>query len=485
MNKKNDGSKNIKQDSGFSTEESPQEQLTSQQSGAGCGSYEETLISMTGISFFGEGANKVILSLPEKFIFYIKRLIIPFIAVSGLAALYYLRSIFLLFIISFFFAYTLNPFVDFVQKYLKNKSLSIIAVYMVLFSLFLILIIPAVANIVTEISDFGTKMQNYGESFKKIYHDFIESVQKSGSPQWLGEFEKYYSYFLEPGDSATKEVQDGYFSKTESTPANGYEVNIISIPTSEVAIAGTSEIAINYITKLNYFLRHNPKVEAYIMSMFEMLKDYLLSVSSTILVGLIGLTSVLIHYALVPLLGYYFLADFKNLWNGFCNSLPNKLKKQTVNLLTEIDCVLGMFLRGQMVVCLIVGTCFSVILFLIGIDFAFIIGPIAGILNIIYYLGPAIAFTMSFVISILKWGLTYKALYKIVILAILILATHLFDAFVMQPFIADKSFSIHPLTLMFILFIGFELYGLVGMFVAIPIYGVGKVLYKNFKIVYV
>ncbi|HOD39211.1 MAG: pheromone autoinducer 2 transporter [bacterium ADurb.Bin243] len=454
--------------------------------------HEETLASMTGISFSGENSSIIVLALPSNFLYYIKRVLLPVLVMAGLVSVYYLSSILMLFVVSFFFAYVLNPLVLLVEKYLKNKTVSILSVYLVLFSLFLLLIIPAVTNIVSEISDLGNKMQRYSESFKGMYRNFIHSVQKSGTPIWLGEIEKYLSSFIETPDNgiskdaALPETVNGV-KRDDTVTVNGYEVNLVnySSSTGEVLIANTSEITLNYINKLNYFLKHSPKVEAFIMSVFEMLKDNLLNVSSAILIGLMNLTAILIHYALVPLLGYYFLADFKNLWAGFQNSIPDKFKNQTVRLVGQLDEVLGTFLRGQLVICLIVGTAFSFALFFIGVDFAFIIGPISGIFNIIYYLGPAMALVPSLIIALLKWGLTFKALYKMIFIITAILVIHIIDAFMFQPFIAEKSFSMHPLTLMLLLFIGFQLQGLLGMFIAIPLYGVGKVIYNNFKIVYV
>jgi len=453
--------------------------------------HEESLSSMTGIKLSGENSHVIVLALPSNFIFYIKNFLIPLLVLSAIFALYYLSGIVFLFIISFVFAYILNPLVIMVEKFLKNKTLSILSVYLVLFALFMLLIVPAITNLASEVGDLGNKMQRYSESFKGIYRNFISSVQRSES-SWLKDLDKYFSEFIDtPEDPAVNglhTVSDvpNAAKYDETALINGYEVNLVNQQvTGEIAIAKTSEITLNYLNKLNYFLKKSPKVEAFIMSFFETLKDNLVDVSTSILNWLSSLTAILFHYALVPLLGYYFLADFKNLWAGFLNYIPSKFKHQTVRLVGEIDDVLGTFLRGQFVICLIVGIAFSFALFLIGVDFAFVIGPIAGICNIIYYLGPAIALIPSLIIALLKWGLTFKAFYKMFLIIAAILAIHLLDAFKFQPFIAEKSFSMHPLTLMLLLFIGFQLQGLFGMFVAIPLYGVGKVIYNNFKIVYV
>lgn len=450
--------------------------------------HSESLASMTGIKLSAEDSHAIVLALPSSFIFYIKSFLIPLLVLAGLFALYYLSGIFFLFVISFFFAYVLNPLVILVEKYLKNKTVSILAVYLVLFALFMLLIVPAMSSLSSEIADFPNKMQRYSESFKGIYRNVAGYMARSEGSWWMKSLKTYVTDAIdEPEDDAghgagTAPPQAAFES------ANGYEVSLAagsSAATSEVALNATTEISVNFLNKFNYFLKKSPKIEAFILGLFETTKDNLVGVSKAILAWLGNLTAIFFHYALVPLLGYYFLADFKNLWAGFQHSIPDKFKHQTVRLVSEIDEVLGTFLRGQLVICLIVGTAFSFALAIIGVDFAFVIGPIAGICNIIYYLGPAIALIPSLIIAVLKWGLTFKAVYKIFFITAAILVIHLIDAFAFQPFIAEKSFSMHPLTLMLLLFIGFQLYGLFGMFIAIPLYGVGKVIYNNFKIVYV
>jgi predicted PurR-regulated permease PerM len=459
--------------------------------------HEESLSSLTGISLSGEDANIIVLALPSNFIFYIKRIFIPLIILGALLSVYFLSGIFILFFISFFFAYVINPLVLIVERYLKNKTISILTVYLVLFALLMALIIPAITNITSEISNLGNKMQKYSETFKGMYNNFSKYLTDLLNSPFLKEIEEFLQKFIEPpsgdGNSSKEhahqpEINGGSRQDDIYTDAGGYEKNLLAayIPTGEVMLSNTSEISVRYITHLNYFLKNNPKkIEAFIMSFFETLKGNIADFSSYLLMGLMNLTVILFRYALVPLLGYYYLSDFKNLWLGFQNSIPAKFKKQTVKLVEQLDEVLGTFLRGQLVICLIVGTGFSIALYLIDVDFAVIIGSISGIFNIIYYLGPAMAMIPSVLIAILKWGFTYKALYKIIFIVVSILIIHLIDAFIFQPFIAEKSFKMHPLTLMFLLFIGLQFYGLIGMFIAIPLYGVGKVVYKSFKIVYV
>ena len=73
--------------------------------------HEQSLASLTGITLSGEDANVIILALPSNSIFYIKRFFIPLMILGVLLSIYYLSGIFILFFISFFFAYVINPLV--------------------------------------------------------------------------------------------------------------------------------------------------------------------------------------------------------------------------------------------------------------------------------------------------------------------------------------------------------------------------------------
>ena len=431
-------------------------------------------------------SEKISIRLPSAAAYYMNYFVYPAIFMSLCFAAYYLRQVFMLFVLAFFFAYILNPLVIIVQKAFKNKALSILSVYAVLFSMFLLLVVPAMTNIISEVSNIGFKMQRYSETFKGIYGTVIESIERSDTSGVIKELKKYYHNAA--GTNGTFEVETAAVSLNakpaekhnsgEYTPWNSGET------TENVLKSSTSEITLNYISKFQKLLKSNPQAEAFVINTFDIIKDYLIDISLSILYGLMSFTIALIHYALVPILSFYFLEDFKSLWNGFCLKIPSRYRNKIVSITTEVDEVLGAFLRGQLIVCLIVGTTISFALFFIGVDFAFIIGPIAGIFNIIPYLGPIVALIPSLVIALLKWGLTKAMLLRALLIMFSILSIHLIDAFGMQPYIADKSFNMHPLTLMLLLFIGLQLYGIIGMFLAIPLYGVGKVIHKEFKLVY-
>ena len=164
--------------------------------------HAESLSSMTGIKLSGEDSHVIVLALPTGAIYYIKNFVIPILALAGLVALYFLRGIAFLFVLSFVFAYIINPPVLAVEKYLKNKTLSILSVYLVLFALFMGLMIPAITTLSTEVADLGNKMQKYSETFKGMYRNLSQYVQRSEDTWWFKSIEKYLTGVIElPGDA--------------------------------------------------------------------------------------------------------------------------------------------------------------------------------------------------------------------------------------------------------------------------------------------
>lgn len=404
------------------------------------------------------------------------------IAIVAFLAAFMLVDVLTPFVIAFFGAYILNPVVVYFERLLKSKAAAIIVVYILLFALFLILVIPLTTNIINEVGAIPDKMKTYGESFKKMYRNSMGAIEGFLSSEPV----KNLLAFIDDdrdeknGSAAAPAVQA---FETPAAPAPS-DSKPVELNASELLNyrGGTAEA--RFLTTMKSLMKDNPKAESFVLTALEFVKDSIIATATAILMGLLNLLLALIHYAIVPVLSFYFLEDFKLLWDGFGSSLPARIRNRTVRMVTEIDMVLGTFLRGQLIICLIVGTLFSFALFFIGVDFAFIIGPISGVFNIIPYLGPVVALAPSMILALLKWGFTFLMVKKIILIFVLVILVHLIDAFVMQPMVAGKSFEIHALTLMALLLIGFKLYGLLGMFLAIPVYGVGKVVYRNFDFSY-
>ncbi|WP_352418536.1 AI-2E family transporter [Proteiniborus sp.] len=185
--------------------------------------------------------------------------------------------------------------------------------------------------------------------------------------------------------------------------------------------------------------------------------------------SLIGIFPKMISFIIVPILTFYFLKDKEYFKKKIILIIPKNLRNDIMQIVREVDKVLGKFVRGQLLVCAFVGISTSIALLLIGVDFAIIIGLVAGIADIIPYFGPIIGIVPALVFAILKGPL--KALWVIISFIII----QQIECNVIEPKIVGDSVGIHPVGVMLALLIGGSYFGIVGMIFAIPVAIVIKV----------
>ncbi|MEX0602155.1 MAG: AI-2E family transporter, partial [Bacteroidota bacterium] len=151
--------------------------------------------------------------------------------------------------------------------------------------------------------------------------------------------------------------------------------------------------------------------------------------------------------------------------------VPNKYFEMTMNVLNKIRRDLVGYLRGWILDSLIIGLLSMLGLWVLGVDNPILIGAIAGVANLIPYLGPVVGAVPAFLVSITQFG-DFRLLVPI---AVLTVAIQTIDNIVVQPLCFSKTVDMHPLTVILVLVVGNQLMGIVGMLFAIPIATILKV----------
>lgn len=190
--------------------------------------------------------------------------------------------------------------------------------------------------------------------------------------------------------------------------------------------------------------------------------------------GIMNLFSSLLSFIIAPFFAFYLLRDLANIKEGLLGIIPNTYRTEILALLRDVDDVLSKFVRGHLTVCLIIGVFTGLGMALIGVDFAFVIGLIAGITDLIPYFGPFIGAVPAIALAVLKSKTT--VLYAILV----IIVVQQLEAQIVTPKIMGNSLGLHPLLIIFILLAGGELYGIVGMLLALPVTAVFKVIFNYF-----
>ena len=178
---------------------------------------------------------------------------------------------------------------------------------------------------------------------------------------------------------------------------------------------------------------------------------------------------------LLPLLLYYFLLDWKRWSYGISALVPRRFIDTYTRITSNMDEVLGEFLRGQLMVMLIMGLVYGVGLMLVGLDSGFAIGMIAGILVFIPYLGAFTGLLLATVAALLQFG-TWNGLIMVwVVFAI----GQFLESFIVTPKIVGDRIGLSPFWVIFSLMAFGQLMGFVGMLAGLPLAAVTLVLLRE------
>jgi putative permease len=157
---------------------------------------------------------------------------------------------------------------------------------------------------------------------------------------------------------------------------------------------------------------------------------------------------------------------------GFIDAVPNRYFEFSLNVLQKMDSQLGNYLRGQFLVALMIGTLSTITLWLLGVDFFLMIGPIAGLMNMIPYVGPIAGGLLAIIASVITSG-QFDTIPGIVIA---FTAIQIFDNSLLQPLILARNVELHPMLILLAILIGGKLFGIVGLLLAVPFAAILKVI---------
>lgn len=173
---------------------------------------------------------------------------------------------------------------------------------------------------------------------------------------------------------------------------------------------------------------------------------------------------------LMPLIVFYILMDADTYRSSFMSIIPAKKKPEIEELMKEIDLILQRYVRGQILVCIIIGISVAVVLIVMDIPYAILIGVFAGIIDAIPYVGVIVGMIPAVALALLK-----SPLHAILVLLVLYVV-HWSEGHIVIPNIMGQSVGLPPLTVIVALIIGAQLMGVLGMFLSVPLASVIRVV---------
>lgn len=167
---------------------------------------------------------------------------------------------------------------------------------------------------------------------------------------------------------------------------------------------------------------------------------------------------------LVPVVLFYFLRDWKNLVGLIDDIIPRHWHEQFNILASETDKVLAEFLRGQLSVVLLMSFCYVTGLWLVGLEFALPIGVIAGVLVFVPYLGLGIGLLLASLAALLQfqgWG-------SLLSVWLVFGIAQALESMIITPWLVGDRIGLHPVAVIFALLAFGQLFGFVGLLLALP-----------------
>lgn len=187
--------------------------------------------------------------------------------------------------------------------------------------------------------------------------------------------------------------------------------------------------------------------------------------------GFLGaLKDIVLAVITVPFILFYLLKDGKKLPSFILRFVPVRLRGQTKHVMTEMNGQISSYIRGQIIVSFCIGVLLYIGFLIIGLDYSLVLAIIASFTSIVPYLGPAIAITPALIIAIVT------SPFMLLKLIIVWTVVQLVEGKFISPQIMGKTLRIHPITIIFVILTAGNLFGIVGIILAVPGYAVLKVI---------
>lgn len=188
-----------------------------------------------------------------------------------------------------------------------------------------------------------------------------------------------------------------------------------------------------------------------------------------------ALVSLITNLALIPVVTFYMLVDWDHLKVKLLNLFPRKYQAKTEQMAMECDEVLSAFVKGQLLVMLALSIIYATGLWLVGLKLALLVGLLAGLASIVPYLGAIIGIGAGLAAGWFQFGDWLPLLW---ILSVFIIG-QLLESFVLTPLLVGDKIGLHPVTVIFAIMAGGQLFGFTGVLIALPVAAVIMVLLRH------
>jgi predicted PurR-regulated permease PerM len=176
-----------------------------------------------------------------------------------------------------------------------------------------------------------------------------------------------------------------------------------------------------------------------------------------------------------PIVSWYFLKDWDDILMNLKSLLPSKQKKKFIKYAKEVDLIFSAYLRGQILVSLFLTLFYFSSFYILGLNYSLFIGIFAGFFSFI----PLIGIIVSFFITALLAYLQFLEIFIIFYISLIFLAAQLLESNYLTPKLIGKRLGLHPLAVLFSIFVFGALFGIIGIIFATPLMATLVFIFKS------
>lgn len=219
----------------------------------------------------------------------------------------------------------------------------------------------------------------------------------------------------------------------------------------------------------------------------DMLKEYWKEISSAafnviniVSRGGMAVATWITHLILIPVVTFYLLRDWDAFIAGLHDLLPRSIEPEVSKQAGEVNAVLGAFFRGQLMVMFALGVIYSVGLTLVGVELGFLIGMGAGVLSIVPYLGSIV----GVVVAVAAAAFQFHDWFHVALVLVVFAVGQTAEGMYLTPKLVGDQIGLHPVAVIFAILAGGQLFGFLGILLALPAAAALNVLVRHASLKY-
>ena len=181
------------------------------------------------------------------------------------------------------------------------------------------------------------------------------------------------------------------------------------------------------------------------------------------------------NFLLMLVVTFYLLRDWDVLVAKIHALIPRKREKTIVIIAKESDEVLGAFFRGQLMVMLALSVVYTIGLMIVGIDTALLIGVLSGMVSFVPYLGFIVGIVIASIVALMQ----FQEVLPLVYVAIVFMIGQALEGMLLTPWLVGDKIGLHPVAVIFAVLAGGQLFGFVGILLALPVAAIIAVVLRH------